>query len=108
MVPKESISAERNTSIQVRVANENVPLVWAQSLKIVGDMIDTGLVMLRISSSWGRNLARLSHKRGSDVVVQVVLLAENAELQAQMALAVLILKLGRELCTSPISHSICS
>jgi Glycosyl hydrolases family 15/Phosphorylase b kinase C-terminal domain len=44
-LPKENIEAEKNTPrSQVRVPNENIPLVWAQSLYYTGLLMDEGLV----------------------------------------------------------------
>lgn len=105
------IDAERaNPGSQDRLPNENVPLVWAQSLKIVGDLLIDGLITpaeldplgrrlnvvnaaARSSSSGsGVNIASsstsssCSRTLASDVVVQVVLLAESADLQAKMAM----------------------
>ncbi|MCJ7765655.1 MAG: glycoside hydrolase family 15 protein, partial [Thiovulaceae bacterium] len=45
IVPKESIDAEKqNPGSQTRIPNENVPLVWAQSLFMLSDMILDGLL----------------------------------------------------------------
>ena len=45
IVPKERIDAEKeNPGSQERIANENVPLVWAQSLYMLSDMIFDGLL----------------------------------------------------------------
>ncbi len=44
-LPKENIEAEKkNPRSQTRVPNENVPLVWAQSLYLTGLMMDEGLL----------------------------------------------------------------
>ncbi|OUD16332.1 glycoside hydrolase family 15 protein [Thioflexithrix psekupsensis] len=44
-VPKEAIHAEReNPHSQTRLPNENVPLVWAQSLFLLGEMMLDGLL----------------------------------------------------------------
>ena len=44
-LPKENIEAEKkNPRSQTRVPNENIPLVWAQSLYLTGLMLDEGLV----------------------------------------------------------------
>ncbi len=44
-LPIENIEAEkRNPRSQTRVPNENIPLVWAQSLFLTGLMLDEGLV----------------------------------------------------------------
>ncbi|MCD6212615.1 MAG: glycoside hydrolase family 15 protein [Sulfurovum sp.] len=45
IVPEELIDAERqNPGSQTRIPNENVPLVWAQSLYMLSDMILDGLL----------------------------------------------------------------
>ncbi len=44
-VPREAIEAERNQPhSQQRVPNENIPLVWAQSLFLLGSLIQDGLL----------------------------------------------------------------
>lgn len=82
-VPEEAITAERDMPhSQDRVANENVPLVWAQSLFILGQLLDDGLVTLGDIDPLGRHL-RVGKKRQS--IVQIVLLAENEILQQELA-----------------------
>ena len=45
IVPEESVEAEKeNPGSQERVANENLPLVWAQSLYMLSDMILDGVL----------------------------------------------------------------
>lgn len=45
IVPKENIEAEKaNPGSQTRVANENLPLVWAQSLYMLSEMIMEGVL----------------------------------------------------------------
>ncbi|MBU1667950.1 glycoside hydrolase family 15 protein [bacterium] len=45
IVPKALVEAEKETpGSQIRVANENVPLVWAQSLYMLSDMMLDGLL----------------------------------------------------------------
>jgi len=45
IVPKELVEAERkNPGSQNRLPNENIPLVWAQSLYYLGRMIEVGLL----------------------------------------------------------------
>jgi hypothetical protein len=44
-VPQKNIAAEKqNPSSQTRLPNDNLPLVWAQSLYLTGIMLDEGLV----------------------------------------------------------------
>ncbi|MDD2781115.1 glycoside hydrolase family 15 protein [Sulfuricurvum sp.] len=45
LVPKELIDAEKeNPKSQLRIPNENIPLVWAQSLFILSDLIQDSLL----------------------------------------------------------------
>lgn len=86
IVPIESIQAEKEApSTQSRRANENVPLVWAQSLMILGNLIHERLIDPADLDPLGKRFLPYDNSR-SDVVVQVVLLAENSELQAQMSM----------------------
>ena len=85
IVPKESIEAERNAhGTQERVPNQNIPLVWAQSLHIMGKLIHDGLLSVADVDPLGRRLASSSSRSNSDTVVQIVLLAETEELQAKL------------------------
>jgi phosphorylase kinase alpha/beta subunit len=85
IVPKESIEAERSAhGTQERVPNQNVPLVWAQSLHIMGKLIHDGLLSVADVDPLGRRLASSSSRSSSDTVVQIVLLAETEELQAKL------------------------
>lgn len=44
-VPEESIAAEKeHPGSQDRVANDNVPLIWAQSLYTIGSLLDEGFI----------------------------------------------------------------
>jgi phosphorylase kinase alpha/beta subunit len=82
-VPEAAIAAEReHPHSQTRLPNENVPLVWAQSLYWLGQMVAEGLLTLADIDPLGR------HRRVGQVrqtVVQVALIAENAELQQTLA-----------------------
>lgn len=82
IVPRESIDAERaEPGSQKRVPNENLPLVWAQSLYLLGRMLRDRV--LRRSDI--DPLARRRHKKVGSPVVQLLLLAEDTELQAELA-----------------------
>ncbi|KAJ3228247.1 hypothetical protein HK099_005257 [Clydaea vesicula] len=88
IVPSENVEAEKkNPRSQKRVPNENVPLVWAQSLKIVGNLINEQLIDTADLDPLGKRFLPYMHKKGSDVVVQLVLLAEDQNLQAKMAMS---------------------
>jgi phosphorylase kinase alpha/beta subunit len=81
-VPAESIEAERkNPGSQTRLPNENVPLVWAQSLWWLAQMLQDGLLDRSDMDPLGRHRRRL--KPSSPV--QIALLAEDLETQTQLA-----------------------
>lgn len=82
-VPKERISAEKeNPHSQVRVANENLPLVWAQSLYMLSEMLLEGLITsedidpLNRKSSLGRSI---------DAKPLVAIIAENESVKEQLS-----------------------
>lgn len=82
-VPKESIEAEkRQPRSQARHANDNVPLVWAQSLYYLGLMLDEGLV--RRDDLDPLKMRRRLRRFNSNHVALVVL-AENAQVKEELA-----------------------
>ncbi|MBD1852516.1 glycoside hydrolase family 15 protein [Leptolyngbya sp. ST-U4] len=82
-VPADKIEAERSTPhSQTRLPNENVPLVWAQSLYLLGQMIREGLLAIGDIDPLGRH--RQSGKRQKPLV-QIALLTEDETLQAELA-----------------------
>jgi phosphorylase kinase alpha/beta subunit len=82
-VPKAQIAAEkRNPQSQTRLPNENLPLVWAQSLYLLGQMLDDGLLAPGDLDPQGRHL-RIGRQR--QPTIQIALIAENSELQEQLA-----------------------
>jgi phosphorylase kinase alpha/beta subunit len=81
-VPIESITAEKeNPNSQERVPNENVPLVWAQSLFILGNLIYDKHLSVADIDPIGR---RYSATANDKTVVQIVLLSETRELQNKL------------------------
>ena len=84
VVPKDNVDAEKaNPGSQSRIPNENLPLVWAQSLYILGNLIYDNLLSPADIDPLGRRY--LPYGRGrQDLVVQLVLLAETAELQSTL------------------------
>ncbi|TPX33444.1 hypothetical protein SmJEL517_g03657 [Synchytrium microbalum] len=85
-VPKDLVDAEKNDpGSQQRVPNENVPLVWAQSLYTLGLLLKDDLVTPAELDPLGRRFVPNRDETKKDAVVQVVLLAESSELQAQLA-----------------------
>ncbi|RKP13433.1 glycosyl hydrolases family 15-domain-containing protein, partial [Piptocephalis cylindrospora] len=112
-VPHENVDAEKaNPHSQDRVRNENLPLVWANSLYFLGCLVDEGLVGVAELDPLGRRLPLASYiastenhtslaslqgpstfphlyrplsrgGRGKDgVVLQVCLLAEDSTVQS--------------------------
>lgn len=81
-VPVEHIEAERqHPGSQPRQANENLPLVWAQSLFILGKLIQDGLLHPADIDPLGRRL-RLGRRYHRPV--QVAVLAENSDVQERL------------------------
>jgi phosphorylase kinase alpha/beta subunit len=82
-VPKEGVAAEKQTpQSQARKPNENIPLVWAQSLYLLGQMLSDGLLSVGDVDPLGRHL----HVRQQRTpLVQVALLSEDEALQSQLA-----------------------
>jgi len=82
VVPAELVDAERlSPQSQKREANANVPLVWAQSLYYLAQMLDEGLLDCGEIDPLGRRL-RVGAAR--EPVVQVALLAEDEALQMDL------------------------
>lgn len=84
IVPKDKIAAEReNPHSQERVPNENIPLVWAQSLFILGEMIQDGLLKTHDIDPLGRG--HCTHcNRDPNLKVQLTLLAEDTVVQGKL------------------------
>ncbi|WP_031434261.1 glycoside hydrolase family 15 protein [Methylomarinum vadi] len=81
-VPLENIEAERTQpGSQPRVANENVPLVWAQSLYMLGALIQDGLLEIGDIDPLGR---RQCIGRNRSRKIQFTLLAQDASVQNKL------------------------
>lgn len=81
-VPRERVTAERAAPhSQVRVPNANIPLVWAQSLYLLGQLVRNQLLSVNDIDPLGRCFV----KSRRAPVVQIALLAEDAALQAALA-----------------------
>jgi phosphorylase kinase alpha/beta subunit len=81
-VPETAILAEKaRPGSQERVPNTNVPLVWAQSLYLLGRMMRDGVLQASDIDPLGRRRRRPPHLP----VVQLVFLAEDEALQAELA-----------------------
>jgi phosphorylase kinase alpha/beta subunit len=78
-VPSELVEVERKyPQTQKRLPNANLPLVWAQSLYYLAQMVDEQLLQIGEIDPLGRRL-QVGHTR--EPVVQVALLAEDESLQ---------------------------
>ena len=83
IVPKESIEAEKkDPGSQIRVANENIPLVWAQSLYMLSDMMLDGLLDPEDIDPLQRH-KRIGHSFGTKPLVPVI--AENESVKEKLA-----------------------
>ncbi|HEY9836325.1 MAG TPA: glycoside hydrolase family 15 protein, partial [Vampirovibrionales bacterium] len=82
-VPADHVEAERaNPQTQPRLPNENLPLVWAQSLYFLGLMLDEGLLERGDIDPLGRRRTLVGRRQP---VVQIALLAEDEDLQTELA-----------------------
>ena len=81
-VPRDRVEAERaSPHSQARLPNANVPLVWAQSLYLLGQLVRNHLLSINDIDPLGRCFT----KARREPVVQIALLAEDATLQAALA-----------------------
>ena len=81
-VSNDNVVAEKlNPQSQPRLPNENVPLVWAQSLYFLSEMLSEGLLAVGDIDPLGRHLCMGKHR---EVLVQIALLAEDEDLQAKL------------------------
>ncbi|MFA5983343.1 MAG: glycoside hydrolase family 15 protein [Methylococcaceae bacterium] len=82
IVPKELIEAEKaQPRSQQRIANENIPLVWAQSLFILGSLVQDGFLTLDDIDPLGRHKAA---RKNVDCVIQIALIAEDKAVQEEL------------------------
>ena len=82
-VPADLVDRERaRPHSQSRVPNENVPLVWAQSLYLLGALVQEGYVQTADIDPLQRHL-RVGKRL--EATVQVALLAEDGVVQARLA-----------------------
>ncbi len=82
LVPKESIEAEKeHPNSQTRVPNENIPLVWAQSLFVLSDMIMDDLITPQDIDPLSRR-ERIGFKRAIHPLVCA--LAENESVKQRL------------------------
>lgn len=82
IVPAEHINAEKaQPHSQPRIANENVPLVWAQSLFILGCLLQDGFIGLDDIDPLGRYRV---NKPVTKAPLQVALLAEDQSVRDEL------------------------
>lgn len=82
-VAKENVDAERQApKSQKRVANENVPLVWAQSLYITGLLLDEGYIT---KDDLDPLVMRRRSRRFTKSQIALVVLAENDDIKQHLA-----------------------
>jgi phosphorylase kinase alpha/beta subunit len=82
-VPQSKIAAERSQPhSQIRLPNENLPLVWAQSLYFLGELLFDKFLAPGDLDPLGRHL-RIGNKRRR--TVQIALIAEDEDLQLQLS-----------------------
>lgn len=82
-VPAAQLEAERQQpGSQTRQPNENIPLVWAQSLYILGQLLRDELLKPGDLDPLGRHLKLGSHRHP---IVQIALLAEDKVLQSDLS-----------------------
>ena len=83
-VPESALAAERAApGTQPRVANHNLPLVWAQSLFLLGQLLLDGLLDCADIDP----LLRHRKRTRPMPVVQIAIIAESTEAKAQLAAA---------------------
>lgn len=83
IVPKESIEAEKeNPNSQTRVANENLPLVWAQSLYMLSEMILEGVLETEDIDPLNR---RKSIARSTLTTPLVTIISENESVKEHLS-----------------------
>ncbi|MGD0959058.1 MAG: glycoside hydrolase family 15 protein [Methylomonas sp.] len=82
LAPADAIAAEKlHPHSQARVANENVPLVWAQSLLIVSDLLLEGLITREDIDPLGR-YKTVERQGGS--ALRIALLATDEAVRGQL------------------------
>ncbi|KAG0202868.1 hypothetical protein BGX28_004744 [Mortierella sp. GBA30] len=85
-VPNHLVDAEKKDNhSQARMANDNLPLVWANSLHTLGSLIYENLLSVAEIDPLGRRF-NARKTQANDTVVQIVLLAEDANLQSMLSM----------------------
>ena len=81
-VEDKNVEAEKlNPQSQPRLPNENLPLVWAQSLYFLSQMLSEGLLAVGDIDPLRRHLSVGKHR---EALVQIALLSEDEDLQLSL------------------------
>ena len=81
-VEAKNVEAEKlNPQSQPRLPNENLPLVWAQSLYFLSQMLSEGLLAVGDIDPLRRHLGVGKHR---EALVQIAMLAEDEDLQLSL------------------------
>lgn len=102
-VPAENVEAEKgNPGSQKRLPNENLPLVWAQSLYMVGRLLDEGLLHVSdidpLRRRW--NIGDVDFRQ-----VMVPVLAQNKEVQTRLSSMGIFSETPEELAPLHVRHA---
>ena len=102
LVPTWFVEAERAAPhSQPRVPNENVPLVWAQSLYLLGQLLHDGLITAADIDPAGR---RLRDSTVRQVTVQILVLAADDLVGTRLAAAGIIAPTPGQLAPVQVRH----
>ncbi len=102
-VPAEAVDAERETpQSQPRRPNDNVPLVWAQSLWEVGMLLLDGFLDLEDIDPLNRRSCPGGREQN---VVQIALLAEDGDLQRRLAEAGIATQTPEQIAPVRVRHA---
>ncbi|KAI3642925.1 hypothetical protein MP228_012480 [Amoeboaphelidium protococcarum] len=86
IVPLDKVEEEKaHPKSQQRVPNENVPLVWAQSLYLLGELVYENLLSPSDIDPLGRHMMPVVKSNATDVIVQIALISEDTALQQQLS-----------------------
>jgi phosphorylase kinase alpha/beta subunit len=82
IVPEDAIDAEKvDPGSQKRIPNENVPLVWAQSLYMLSEMITDGVLRPGDIDPLHRR-ERIGYRRSTQILVPII--AQNERVKARL------------------------
>ncbi|MGV6858978.1 MAG: glycoside hydrolase family 15 protein [bacterium] len=103
IVPEDKIEAEKlNPGSQERVPNENIPLVWAQSLHKLGTLLDEGLIHVSDIDPLHRRwkVGEVDYRQ-----VMVAILAEDDLVKKQLAAMGILAETPEEVAPVLVRHA---